>query len=127
MVLAKNFSPLVLLLSLSSVFLYYIWCGQNAWGSLLAVLIAVPFGLLFFYAAFTCIVVFYDRSIQKLRAAALAEVRRKRRHKQYAEAAAFLKTVRRQHFQVAFWSVLVLILIGTVIVLIPLQNPHLHI
>ncbi|MDO4694100.1 MAG: hypothetical protein Q4A62_05680, partial [Eikenella sp.] len=65
--LTKNFLPPVLLLSLFSVCLYHIWHGENAWDSLLAVLIAMPFGLLFFYAAFTCIAVFYDKSMQKLR------------------------------------------------------------
>ena len=107
----KNFSPLIVLLSLFTVILFQMERQYSGWDNLKIALTALPFGFLFLYAAVTCVAVFYRKSIQKINALAVHHIRRLRRQKQYAEARAYVGRVRR-HFYDVLLVVLVIVCLG---------------
>ncbi|MDO4906999.1 hypothetical protein [Neisseria sp.] len=94
----RNFSPLIVLLSLFTVILFQMERQYSGWDNLQIVLTALPFGLLFLYAALTCVAVFYRKSVQKINAEAVAHIRRLRRRKQYGQARAYAVKVRRRFY-----------------------------
>lgn len=114
----KNLSPLVLLLSLFTLILIQIQQDNSGWENFQIALTAVPFGILFFYAAAACVSIFHRKAKHTLLADKIRRARRLHRQGRTAEARTLLRHARGRYFAAAFWVGLGIVLSGTAIVLI---------
>ncbi|MDO4879258.1 MAG: hypothetical protein Q3966_08240 [Neisseria sp.] len=110
----KNFSPVVVLLSLAAL-MSMAEGREGGWRPWAA---AAPFALLALYAAVAAASVFYDRSKRKIGMMVMRHLAELRRVRQYAHARDYVARVRKKHVLTAFWLWFAIVLLGMFAILV---------
>lgn len=114
----RNFSPLVILLSLATVIAMHIERTNSGWDNVQIILTAVVFGALSLYAGTAAAAIFYRKAKEKLIQSALDEISRLKRQGKRNEAASLARKMRTRHFTAAFIVLFCMILAGVSVILI---------